>query len=448
MVHDLGLEWAGEDAALSDWRRKAVNIVTATSVLLHFPPIILILLGFDPTIPKPLANLTLGCYLVTVAIAFLRRIDYRIRVWALLSALYLFASIGIAVIPQGPYIRAVPIIAPMLAIGLIGVRASRIATLTSAIVLLFSPFLQTLPGMALILGIHPAQPPVPMGANLIQGAGLTADMVILMVLLERFYGFLLQALGAQRCATADLGAANLNLEEEMRERRRLEREIARVGDEERRHLGYEVHDGVCQQLTGALLRCEALERRLGRGAPVSREEIGALSSLLEATIDEAHAVAEGLCPLEPDPEALVPALRALAKRTQHTSAMSCSCEFITRGEVSVPDATTAHHLYRIAQEALSNAVRHAHAGRIEVELSGTEDVLTLRVEDNGAGMPDCFPAGGMGLRTMDYRAQMMEGKFTIEPGLDGGTRILCRLPCSAFVRQASKTQLSARGNEP
>ncbi len=104
------------------------------------------------------------------------------------------------------------------------------------------------------------------------------------------------------------------------------------------------------------------------------------------------------------------------------------CEFITNGDVRVPDPAIAQHLYRIGQEALSNAVRHAHARRICVELRGSDGELILQVQDDGAGLPAERPAGGMGLRTMAYRAQILDGEFAVAPAPGGGTRVTCRVP--------------------
>lgn len=313
---------------------------------------------------------------------------------------------------RGPYAQVGLVAQPILVLVLCGSTASRVAILASATILASAPFLRVLPVVARVLALDPAQAVGPSQLVWFQAAVLAALLAILWILLDRFHLFLLGALAAQ-CR-------------EMRERQRLEREIAGLGDRERCRLGQDLHDGVCQQVTAALLRCQALERRLERGGSVSDTDFAPLSSLLADTIDEAHNIARGLCPLEPDPEALGPALRALAKRTQELATVRC--EYMTAGDVRVADPEVAQHLYRIAQEALSNAVRHAQASRIRVEFHGTDSEFTLQVEDNGLGLPAASPSGGMGLRTMTYRAQILEGELTVAPAAGGGTRVTCRVP--------------------
>ncbi len=284
------------------------------------------------------------------------------------------------------------------------------------------PLLRGQPGVIHLLGIYPAQeaelPRLVWFPAIVEAAFLFA----LMVLLSRFHRFLEGAL-AQR------NAAHRKMEDEMTERQRLEREIASVGDRERRRLGHELHDGVCQQFTAALLHSQVLRRRVQSDEALSDGDFQPLSSLLSDGIGEARNIARGLCPLDPDPESLAPALRSLTKHIQQMGTVRSG--FITGGDVRVPDPAMAQHLYRIAQEALSNAVRHAHASRIALELRRTDRELILLVEDDGAGLPQELPAGGMGLHTMAYRARIVGGELTVARAPSGGTRITCRMPVPA-----------------
>jgi signal transduction histidine kinase len=435
-----------DDDALREWRRRATDIVIAAAVFLHLPGVVLLLRGYGPAVPSRAKVLVLSGYLVSVVFALFRWMDYRVRVWALLVFLYSIALVGSATFPQGPYLRVLPIVAPILAIGLLGVPAARVTTLISAGVLMFPPLVHTVPGAGVVLGLRPAPLPVPAAQIWLQAVGLVGEMVILMVLLERFSSYLLQSLAAERRAAAESARAHRTMESEIEERRRLERDIARIGEDDRRRLGQEVHDGVSQQITAALLRCQALELHLEKGAPPTSEEVKALSSLLSEAIDDARAVAQGLCPLQPSPDALAPALRALARRTQQMSGVPC--DFYTLGDVRVPEPATAQHLYRIAQEALSNAVRHARAVRIAMRLQGTDEGLLLQVDDDGTGLPAEVPPGGMGLRTMAWRAHVLEGTFEMKPAPAGGTSLSCRIPRSTPVASASGAKATATGVEP
>ncbi len=427
-------ERAAVDVALVEWRSKAANILLAVSAASFLPAIVLFLFGYGPSIPSLLRSVVLISYLLMIVAALFHRIEYRRRLFAYFVAAY--AIVACANLAHPGSVAEVGLIAtPILVLVLCGSVAARAAILTSFTILLSVPFLRNLPRVARALGIGPTQnPPDLVWFHAVVIAGF---LVILMILLDRFHLFLLDALTAERRATQ-------KLQSEIHERRQLERDVARIGDDERRHLGSEVHDGVCQQLTGALLRCQAMELRLEQGASPSPAELGALSSLLGEAINEARAVAQGLCPLEPSPEALEQALRALARRTHSLSGVSC--EFIAAGDVRVEDSAAAQHLFRIAQEALSNAVRHARANRIAVELRGSEAELVLRVEDNGVGLTGTPPSGGMGLRNMAYRVRILEGEFNIEAAPGGGTLVSCRVPRCQAARNGGELRAAVGGN--
>ncbi len=409
------------DAALDTWRRKATDILLIVVAAGNLPVIILGWLGHGPRMGQLAKGLGLGIYLVVAAAALFRRLDYRKRLLATFLVIYIGLVVTNLYYPSGPYAKSV-MTAPVFALVLLGPRAARIAIVASTIIIALPPLLCAQPGIIGALEIDPAEMEAPAGLVWFRAMVMAASLFALMLMLDRFHNFLLDTLG-QRFA------AQRRIEEQMRERQWLEREIAAIGDAERRHLGQELHDGVCQQVTAALLRCQALERRLQRGGPLSSEDFAAISTLLAETVDDAHNVARGLCPLEQDAEALAPALRALTRRTQEMAGVAC--EFVAAGEVGVPDPATAQHLYRIAQEAVSNAVRHAEANRIALELRREDGELLLRVEDDGGGLPSQLPAGGMGLRTMAYRAKILDGKLVVTARPGGGTRVTCRVPVAA-----------------
>ncbi len=439
-----GRESAAVDAALAGWRRNSSNVLLTAIAAVNLPVVVAVMFGYGPPVGPVLRALGLAVYIVIAGSALLRRVEYRTRLWAFFFAGYLVVALATLTF-HGPYAHVGSVALPILALVLLGTRAARIAILASAVIIVSALFVRVLPAVARALAFDPAQSPDPPGLLWYQVAVVAACLLILMLLLERFHQFLLEALAAQCRATAELerevaarSIAQRKMEHEMRERQRLQREIAGVGDGERRRLGQELHDGVCQELAAALLRCQALERRLERGGTVCGADLTPLSSLLSQSIDEARNVALGLFPLEPHPDALAPALRTLTKRIQEMTA--AQCEFLSAGDLRVPDPEMAHHLYRIAQEALSNAARHAHAHRIAVELRGGDLELILRVEDDGAGLPRELPATGMGLRTMAYGAEILRGELTVAPVPGGGTCVVCRVPRCAGEPAASGDQ--------
>jgi signal transduction histidine kinase len=436
---DTAQSYHAADHLLDAWRQKATDVLLTASVPLLLPMLILALFGYGFSSTWPFKILSLATYLILVANALARHADYRIRVWIMVVSGYFIALLGSMLFPHRPFFRALPIIEAVLILVLIGARPAHIATLASACVLILGSFLHTMPGLVHLFIEDGAFERIQSSELVMQVASMTALLLGLMLLLTRFHAILLQALAAQQQATdamkqesVERAAAFEKLGREIEERRRLERELARIGDEERRRLGQDVHDGVCQQITGALLRCQALERRIARGDAMPVRDLNALSALLEEAIDEAHNVAQGLQPLEPESGALAQALRTLAKRTQATGALRC--QFVAIGETAVPDPALAQHLHRIAQEAVSNAVRHADAGQIVITLQGGDNELVLQVEDDGHGLTEPLSSGGMGMRTMAFRAQIVGGTLAVDTAANGGVRIICRapLPCAAM----------------
>ncbi len=426
---------AAEETDLIEWRRKATHFTLVTTAIAYLPGLALHVFADQPPVPWPVDLWACVVYAIAVVGALLPRTDHRRKLWPLLSAAYLLAVLGVASQPQGPFVRAMPFILAMVALVLIGPRAGRVFTLAACAVALLAPLLPAaLPDMTPEGTPEALSAPLP--SMIAQGAVLTGSFLCIIVLLEHYHRFLVRTLESRNLAAARLNreasecrAAHRELQHAMDEMRRLEREVARAGDDERRNLGNDVHDGVCQVLTGAVLRCQALKMRLDRGQDLAADDLSALSSLLEEAMDEAHAVARGLCPLEPDAGALAPALGALAKRTEATAGIEC--RFSADGDVSVPDPGAAQHLYRIAQEAVSNALRHAKASSIAVELRRQGDDVVLRIRDDGTGIRAGTGAGGMGLRTMAYRAHILDGQISVEQADGGGTLVECRVPRSA-----------------
>jgi signal transduction histidine kinase len=206
----------------------------------------------------------------------------------------------------------------------------------------------------------------------------------------------------------------------------LEREVQEIGEREHRRIGQDLHDGLCQHLTGTALASQVLAERLPAGAAV-RDDARRLVELIEGGITLARGIAKGLYPIEMQSDGL---MHALGNFTANTSDMfGINCRFDCPVPVLIENSSTAAHLYRIAQEAVSNAIRHGRATDVEVLLEETDAGIRLRVSDNGVGVPDPLPAhDGMGLRTMADRASSIGGQFTIHPGMMGGAEVVCFAP--------------------
>ena len=210
----------------------------------------------------------------------------------------------------------------------------------------------------------------------------------------------------------------------------LEREVMQSGERESRRIAQDLHDGLGQLLAGTAHMAGALQKSL---AVKSRPEARQMSRILR-TINEALAQARdlsrGLHPVESETNGLMVALQSLAARTQ--SIFQVRCLFTCRRPVLMEDNTVATHLFRIAQEAVGNALKHAKPKRIDICLAGTPERVHLAIKDNGAGMPGRQRTKpGMGLRIMRHRAGMINGTLVIQNEPRGGTTILCTMPLPA-----------------
>jgi signal transduction histidine kinase len=208
------------------------------------------------------------------------------------------------------------------------------------------------------------------------------------------------------------------LASELAERKRLEKEILVISEREQQRIGRDIHDSLCQHLTGtALAEQYLLEKLTARDAP----EIGdadRVVRLIEEAISMARGLAAGLSPMGTEGEGLLTALADLA--AHFTAQFKVACWFTFEGPVHIRDAGVTTHLYRIAQEAVHNAIRHGRARNISIHLAKAGPLISLIISDDGCGLPNGVPPNqGMGLRNMKYRASMLGGSLTLvhdEPG--------------------------------
>jgi len=241
-------------------------------------------------------------------------------------------------------------------------------------------------------------------------------------LVDRLYALQLDL--AQR-----VNARTEELTREIAERERLEQELLHISEREQRRIGNDLHDNFCQHLTSTAMAVQVLRERLeGRGAAESADA-ARVAGLVEEGIGMARELARGLSPVELEAEGLMAALQVLAASISKWSKVHCDFECET--SVLIADSHRAVQLYRIAQEAVSNAIRHGKARRIVITLESSAETVTLSVEDDGLGLPeDWQSAQGLGTRIMAHRAGMLGGVFTLEPNLTGGTLVRCRVPAA------------------
>ncbi len=223
---------------------------------------------------------------------------------------------------------------------------------------------------------------------------------------------------------------------ELLQRKRLERELLAVSEAERRRVGGDLHDTLGQQLAGVLFILDSLRDRLADQDLPEAEEADRAADSIGRAIEQTRALARGLCPVIQEPDGLMDTLVRLAEDTEDQHGVAC--RFRCEAPVLIPDNTVATHLYRIVQEAVTNAVRHAECSSVRITLTQDDQSVTLRVEDDGVGLPEDVPSQeGMGLHTMAYRAQAIGGALNLAPGEAGGTTVTCTIPVHNVNRTES-----------
>ncbi len=211
------------------------------------------------------------------------------------------------------------------------------------------------------------------------------------------------------------------------DRLRLEQEILQISEREQQRIGRDLHDDLGQQLAGLSIMATMLSRSLAARAAPEVAASSQISELLKKTVALTRSLARGLHPVAAEPDGLMSALHDLAARM--TSLFQIDCQFEAAASVQMDDNSAATHLYRIAQEAVSNSVKHGHAQHVRISLSADAGVITLVVSDDGCGITAPDPQQqGMGLRIMHYRAGMIGGHVSLTPHPSGGTCVTCTLP--------------------
>ena len=229
---------------------------------------------------------------------------------------------------------------------------------------------------------------------------------------------------------AALAETNANLEKEIAERRLLQKRFADVTDHEQRRLGQELHDSLGQQIAVTALLAQSLKERLAAPDAATVRHLDRLTKSAQSAQAQVRALSKGLLPVEIDRWGLKAALQQLTASTKGLS--DVTVDFECDGDVVVESSSAATHLYRIAQEALRNALEHGQVSRATLSLVGSDKGVTLTCRDDGHGFNTApSTSAGAGLASMRYRAELIGATFDIDskPGI--GTSARCFLPHGA-----------------
>jgi signal transduction histidine kinase len=275
------------------------------------------------------------------------------------------------------------------------------------------------------------------------GAGIEVDnSTLTWNLLSRFAVFIAVShlVRAQRRLHDDVEALaekrSRQLVSEIKARERLEVELVHISEREQRRVGHDIHDGLCQHLTGTALAGQVLAQDLKAQKSASADSAARVVELIEDGITLSRNMARGLHSVGRPGDGLMEALEDFASSTKEM--FKISCRFECPLPVLINDIHAAEHLYRIAQEAVGNAVKHGRARNIEIRLEAGKAGKRLSIIDDGTGRPPFSANGkGMGLRIMSYRADRIGASFSIRRRDPTGTVVNCFLPLVPTVRETT-----------
>ena len=228
--------------------------------------------------------------------------------------------------------------------------------------------------------------------------------------------------------TRDLLRTNQELQDEMATRKRLEGEIIRISEEEQKRLGQELHDGLGQHLTGVAFLSRALEEKLSAESLPASDAVQEILQLVNQAIGTTHSLARGLYPAVLDTGGIISALEQLAIHTKQLYGIEC--DFRGDSAPGIADPLVRINLYRIAQEAIHNAVKHGKATEIWIELSAPEGRYRLSIRNDGVEFdPQVLEKSrGLGQHIMRYRASLIGGSLAFHKDPKGGTLVTVSVP--------------------
>ncbi len=224
------------------------------------------------------------------------------------------------------------------------------------------------------------------------------------------------------------------------DRKRLEKTILEISEQERRRIGQDLHDDLGQHLTGIAFMGKVLEQRLAEASLPEAAEAAKIVTLVNESIKMTRELARGLLPVVSESHGLIPALEHWAREVRDL--FHVDCRFECRDRELVLSHVLSDHLYRLAQEAVTNAVKHGRARNITIGLAVVNGGGVLTILDDGAGFDATKIQSGLGLRIMSYRAKMIGGSLSVQSSLAGGTLVRC-----LFAITAGESESDARAAE-
>jgi signal transduction histidine kinase len=234
--------------------------------------------------------------------------------------------------------------------------------------------------------------------------------------------------GRVKKRTSELTKANIKLQDAINERKRLEHELLEITEKERRRIGLDLHDDLGQKLAGVALMLKGLEVKIGqKNLPQLVEETKRIQSLIDEAIGHASGLARDLTMLDAAGENLPDALKSLAEQARNMFGIACKF----KAEVSPPqlDSHVIRQFYKIAQEAVTNAIKHGKAKQVNINLSNGGSKLVMTIRNNGLPFPAVTARrSGMGLRIMNYRASVINASLDVDSDGQSGTIVTCTLP--------------------
>ena len=409
------------ESSIGPWRKKATDVYSLFMAVTTLPAAIIV-----PRL-KVLDRLQIigavFAWLLVMSAAILRRLPIQMRISMMVESVWLYAvsmlmRSGIFLNFRMPLIEM-----PMMVLILGGVRFGFIVGGIDILIMMAAVW-------GTQAGLFPQTPPLWNRTEAqVQYLMLITNSIPQLLLLAWFSHHLTTAIRRERRTAA-------RLQEEAIGRKKLEGEVLQAGEKISRVIGSELHDGVCQDLTSLMLSSKRAQKVLESEHRPEAEVLGRIVRGLGDAIGEIHGLSKRLSPGALTGRDLAGAIEDLVQR--FAEATDAVIAFRTEGEGPVLDSDATLHLYRIAQEAIANAVRHSGADHIDVLLEHNSTETLLRVDDNGHWLSaDEKAKNGLGHETIRWRASIIGGTLAAGPMPGGGSRVECRVPSRTEAMELS-----------